>query len=325
MAASSLLLPSSCFHSQSSVHCFVRRNSCVSRSGQNGTSKFPLILSSRASSIPFHSERVAIQSTRVGEGEDSIWKRVNSPAADSSLDLSDFRFCVRAGQFLGSAVGLKFCSSWLSHEPTNTHGSMNSTFPPASSTLAAASAALFVFASVFVAYPAACWAAIEDYSDVQESAAGRYLSPRTQEQINESFANKNGADLSFQDLAGATFMEASLRGTDLHGSDLRGAMFTKAILYKANLEDADLSDALIDKAVLNEANLRNALLRGAWLALTDLGDADITRADFSEAIIHKFQLKQLCARAEGVNKRTGVSTRESLRCDTTRFYSGSGK
>lgn len=150
------------------------------------------------------------------------------------------------------------------------------------------------------------------------------LKQRTQEQINESYANKDGQDLSMSDLQGATFMEASLRGTDFHGSDLRGAMFTKAVLYRANLSGADLSDALIDRAVLNGADLSNAVLRGAWMALTDLGGTDITGADFTDAIIDKFQLKQLCSRAEGVNPTTGADTAESLRCATTRFYSGSG-
>eukprot|EP00958_Prasinococcus_capsulatus_P008920 scaffold879_cov410-Prasinococcus_capsulatus_cf.AAC.5 len=51
---------------------------------------------------------------------------------------------------------------------------------------------------------------------------------------------------------------------------------------------------------------------------------DIYGADFTDALIDKYQLQYLCEVADGVNPYTGVATRDSLLCDATTFYSGSG-
>ena len=50
------------------------------------------------------------------------------------------------------------------------------------------------------------------------------------------------------------------------------------------------------------------------LTSSDLGDAKIDGADFSDALIDKSQQQKLCQYASGTNSVTGVSTRRSLNC-----------
>ena len=50
------------------------------------------------------------------------------------------------------------------------------------------------------------------------------------------------------------------------------------------------------------------------LTSSDLGDAKIDGADFSDALIDKTQQQKLCQYASGTNSVTGVSTRRSLNC-----------
>jgi len=65
------------------------------------------------------------------------------------------------------------------------------------------------------------------------------------------------------------------------------------------LTGADLSDAILSETIL---------LRSIF------NDTDISGADFTDAILDGAQVKELCAKASGVNSKTGITTRDSLGC-----------
>ena len=71
------------------------------------------------------------------------------------------------------------------------------------------------------------------------------------------------------------------------------------MLDQVNLTGADLSDAILSETIL---------LRSIF------NDTDISGADFTDAILDGAQVKELCAKASGVNSKTGITTRDSLGC-----------
>lgn len=112
-------------------------------------------------------------------------------------------------------------------------------------------------------------------------------------------------------------------GGPARNAKLNGAYLIKSVAYRANFESADVSDALFDRAVLVEANSRTPSYSASSLPRSDLKDAIIEGADFTNSLVDKTQQITLCRYASGTNPVTGVDTRKSLGCGSKRRYAAS--
>lgn len=126
--------------------------------------------------------------------------------------------------------------------------------------------------------------------------------------------NMTGKSAEEFDMAGVVMSDG-----DFSNVNFKGATLTKAIAIKGNFENADLSNTIADRATFDGSNLKNSIWKNAVLTTSTFTDADLEGADFTDAFIEAYGVKPLCANptVKGTNKKTGVSTFESIGCQNT--------
>ncbi|HLO48067.1 MAG TPA: pentapeptide repeat-containing protein [Kamptonema sp.] len=132
--------------------------------------------------------------------------------------------------------------------------------------------------------------------------------------LSYSNAELTHRDFSGQNLRTAEFSNANMELSNFSNADLRGAIMSASVMVKANLHGADLTNAMADQVRFTNADLSDAVLVEAILLRSIFDGVDITGADFTDAILDGFQVKELCKTAVGVNSKTGIATRDSLGC-----------
>ena len=132
--------------------------------------------------------------------------------------------------------------------------------------------------------------------------------------LNYTYGEIHDADFSHKNFQSASFAAADVRNSDFSESDLSKTILTKAVFINTNLSGANLTDSLMDRVAFENSDLTNAVLQDIVATSTTFENTDITGADFSGALLDRYQTYLLCQRAEGVNPTTEIATRDSLLC-----------
>jgi len=127
-------------------------------------------------------------------------------------------------------------------------------------------------------------------------------------------ADITGGDFHDQDLSKSSIAGAVARDANFSGVDLHGTVLTLSDLKGSNLQGIDLSDTLADRVNFQNTDLRNAVLTNMIASGSSFAGSRIDGADFTFAVLDSDDQRNLCKNAEGINPKTGISTRDSLEC-----------
>ncbi|BAY62747.1 pentapeptide repeat protein [Calothrix brevissima NIES-22] len=123
-----------------------------------------------------------------------------------------------------------------------------------------------------------------------------------------------GKDYSGQTLIGSEFTNINLENANFTNADLRGGVFNGTVLQGVNFHGVDFSNGIAYLAKFKNADLSDGIFAEAMMLRSTFDEVNITGADFTNAVLDGIQVKKLCAKASGVNSKTGVDTRDSLGC-----------
>ncbi|KAL7529289.1 hypothetical protein ACHAWF_002920 [Thalassiosira exigua] len=128
-------------------------------------------------------------------------------------------------------------------------------------------------------------------------------------------------DLRECSLSGVKGGEYDLSGvimakTDVSNGKFREAQFSKGYLRDSNFDGADFTNAIVDRATFKGSSLRGTIFANAVLTATSFEGADVENADFTDAYIGDFDIRNLCKNPtlKGENPTTGADTRLSANC-----------
>mmetsp|Transcript_28370 Transcript_28370/g.60091 ORF Transcript_28370/g.60091 Transcript_28370/m.60091 type:complete len:241 (+) Transcript_28370:82-804(+) len=104
--------------------------------------------------------------------------------------------------------------------------------------------------------------------------------------------------------------------TDVSGASFREAQFSKGYLRNSNFDGADFTNAIVDRASFKGSSLKGTIFQNAVLTATSFEGADVENADFTDAYIGDFDIRNLCKNPtlKGENPTTGADTRLSAQC-----------